>query len=122
MSECGYRQVYDWLATKVSGQMVTLVTAERQGFRYSSSMRKYPHLAEAIANTIELLRNKKGMSKSSLADFADIERGYVRDIEKGNRKPTVNTIFCICEALQIDPIDFFTAVANEIKRLKNSGT
>jgi transcriptional regulator with XRE-family HTH domain len=81
-------------------------------------MRRYPHLAEAIANTVALLRNKRGMSKSSLADFADVERGYVRDIEKGNRKPTVNTIFCICEALQIGPLDFFAAVINEIKRLE----
>ena len=83
-------------------------------------MRTYPHLAEAIANTLKLLRNEKGMSKSSLADFADIERCYARDIEKGNRKPTVNTIFCICEALQIAPVDFFAAVVNEIKRLENS--
>ena len=75
-------------------------------------------MAKAIANTIELLRNEKGMSKSSLADFADIERGYVRDIEKGNRKPTVNTVFCICEALQIDPVDFFSAVVNEIRLLE----
>ena len=77
-------------------------------------------MAEATANTLELFRNKKGMSKSSLADFADVERGYVRDIEKGNRKPTVNTIFCICEALQIDPIDFFTTIVNEIRRLENN--
>ena len=83
-------------------------------------MRTYPHLAEATANTLKFFRNKKGMSKSSLADFADIERGYVRDIEKGNRKPTVNTIFCICEALEIDPIDFFTMIINKITVLENS--
>ena len=83
-------------------------------------MRTYPHLAEAIANTLKFFRNKKEMSKSSLADFADIERGYVRDIEKGNRKPTVNTIFCICEALQTDPLDFFRDVVDGIKLLENS--
>lgn len=84
-------------------------------------MKMYPHLAKAIANTLESLRNGKRMSKSSLADFADIERCYVRDIEKGNRKPTVNTIFCICEALQADPVEFFQAVVSEIKRLESSG-
>ena len=66
----------------------------------------------------ESLRNEKEMSKSSLADFADIERCYLRDIEKGNRKPTVNTIFCLCEALQVDPIDFFKKVVGEIERLR----
>jgi DNA-binding XRE family transcriptional regulator len=122
VSKCGLliRQNRLLLATKVSGHVVTLVTTRCQGFRYNLGMRKYPYLAEAIANTIESLRNIKGMSKSSLADFADIERGYVRDIEKGNRKPTVNTIFCICEALQVDPLDFFAAVVNEIRRLENS--
>ena len=106
------------LATKVFAYVVTLVTIQCQGFRYNFGMRAYPYLAEAIANTLELFRNKQGMSKSALADFADIERGYVRDIEKGNRKPTVNTIFCICEALQIAPVDFFAAVVGEIKRLE----
>lgn len=81
-------------------------------------MKLYPNLAEAIANTLESLRNEKGMSKSSLADFADIERCYLRDIEKGNRKPTVNTIFCLCEALQVDPSDFFKKVVGEIERLR----
>ena len=58
------------------------------------------------------------MTKSSLADFADIERCYLRDIEKGNRKPTVNTIFCLCEGLQITPVDFFAEVVKEMKRLE----
>ena len=81
-------------------------------------MKLYPNLAEALANTLESIRNEKKMSKSSLADFADIERCYLRDIEKGNRKPTVNTIFCLCEALQISPVDFFSRVLEEIERLK----
>jgi transcriptional regulator with XRE-family HTH domain len=81
-------------------------------------MRVYPHLAEAIANTLELFRNKKGLSKSALSDLADIERCYLRDIVKGNRKPTVNTIFCLCEALQIDPVDFIKEVIEELGRLK----
>ena len=101
--------------------MDTVVATCCQGFRYRLNMRAYPHLARAIAHTLELLRNQRGMSKSSLADFASIERCYVRDIEKGNRKPTVNTVFCICEALQIDPVDFFTVVVKEINRLEKSG-
>ena len=88
-------------------------------FVYPRTMKLYPHLAKAIANTLESIRNEKMMSKSSLADFVDIERCYLRDIEKGNRKPTVNTIFCLCEALQIDPVAFFKMVVKEIERLKN---
>lgn len=85
---------------------------------YLWGMKLYPNLAEAIANTLESLRNEKEMSKSSLADFADIERCYLRDIEKGNRKPTVNTIFCLCEALEISPVEFFARVLEEIEHLQ----
>lgn len=81
-------------------------------------MKIYPHLAEAIAITLESLRKEKGMNKSVLADFAGVERGYIRDIEKGNRKPTVNTIFCICQALDMNPIDFFQRVMAELEKIQ----
>lgn len=58
------------------------------------------------------------MSKSSLADYADIERCYLRGIENGERRPTVNTIFCLCEALQINPIEFFARVLEELDCLQ----
>ena len=81
-------------------------------------MKLYPNLAGAIANTLESLRNEKRDEQILFGGFADIERCYLRDIEKGNRKPTVNTIFCLCEALQVDPIDFFKKVVGEIERLR----
>ena len=82
-------------------------------------MKIYPHLAEAIAITLESFRKEKGMNKSVLADFAGVERGYIRDMEKGNRKPTVNTIFCICQALGINPLDFFQRLMSELEKIQN---
>lgn len=99
--------------------MVTLVTAESQEIRYIGKMKIYPHLAQAIAITLESFRKEKQMNKSVLADFAGVERGYIRDIEKGNRKPTVNTIFCICDALKIEPLDFFQRLAAELEKIQN---
>lgn len=81
-------------------------------------MKIYPHLAEAIAKTLESFRKEKNMSKSALADFAGVERGYIRDMEKGNRKPTVNTIFCICQALGINPLEFFQRVMTELGKIE----
>lgn len=80
-------------------------------------MREYPYLSEAIATTLLKYRKTKKMTKSALADFASIERCYLRDIEKGNRKPTLNTIFCICEALQISPITFINDIMIELEKL-----
>lgn len=81
-------------------------------------MREYPYLSKAIAITLTKYRTSRKISKSALSDFASIERCYLRDMEKGNRKPTVNTIFCICEVLQISPNEFIKEVEIEIKRLK----
>lgn len=81
-------------------------------------MKIYPHLAEAIAITLESFRKEKGMNKSILADFAGVERGYIRDMEKGNRKPTVNTIFCLCQALGITPMEFFQRVMIELEKIQ----
>lgn len=83
-------------------------------------MKEYPYLSSAIARVIEALRAERGMTKSSLADFACLERRYLRDIERELKKPTVNAIYSICEALRVQPEDFFRRVSEEIEKRKNS--
>jgi len=80
-------------------------------------MREYPYLSQAIGNTIEIFRKDRSMTKSALADFAWLERRYLREIEQGYKKPTVNAIYSICEALSVSPLEFFQKVEEEIKRL-----
>ena len=81
-------------------------------------MKSHPYLSESISKVIEKIRNEKEMSKSALADFADIQRSYLLEIIKGKKKPTVNTIFSICEAVQMDPVEFFRMVVEEMERRK----
>ena len=83
-------------------------------------MKVYPYLSSAIARVIEVLRAERGMTKSSLADFACLERRYLRDIERELKKPTVNAIYSICEALRVQPEDFFRRVSEDIEKKKNS--
>ncbi|MDD4701607.1 MAG: helix-turn-helix transcriptional regulator [Desulfovibrio sp.] len=83
-------------------------------------MKVYPFLSSAIAIVIEALRAERGMTKSSLADFSCLERRYLRDIERELKKPTVNAIYSICEALRVQPEDFFRRVSEEIENRKNS--
>ena len=59
------------------------------------------------------------MTKSALAEFAWLERRYLREIECGDKKPTVNAIYSICEALRVSPLEFFTMVEAEILRLSS---
>lgn len=80
-------------------------------------MKEYPYLSQAIGNTIEIFRKNKRMTKSALADFACLERRYLREIECCEKKPTVNAIYSICEALEVSPLEFFERVEEERKRL-----
>ena len=60
------------------------------------------------------------MSKSALADFAAMQRKYLFEIEQGVKKPTVNAIFSLCEALQVAPDEFFRQVVNRMKELQQN--
>jgi len=81
-------------------------------------MKEYPYLSQALGNAIEMFRQEKRMTKSSLAKFARLERRYLREIESGMKKPTVNAVYSICEALTISPIEFFLKVDEEMNRLR----
>ena len=83
-------------------------------------MKEYPYLSQAIGNAIEIFRKDKKMTKSALAEFAWLERRYLREIEQGGKKPTVNAVYSICEALGVSSLEFFQKVEEEIAKLKKS--
>ena len=83
-------------------------------------MREYPYLSEAISYVLEKFRQERGMSKSALADFAALQRKYLFEIEQGEKRPTVNAIFSLCEALQIEPDEFFRQVVARMKELQKA--
>ncbi|WP_353936903.1 helix-turn-helix transcriptional regulator [uncultured Desulfovibrio sp.] len=89
-------------------------------FVYCHSMQVYPYLAEALAEVIEALRTERGMTKSSLAERASLERRYLREIEQRLKRPTVNAVYAICDALEVPPEDFFQRVSREIEKKKRS--
>lgn len=78
-------------------------------------MKDTPYLLESIGITIERLRLKQNLTKTALASFSDIQDCYLRGIIKGNRNPTIVTIYSICEALGVSPLEFFRRVEEEIE-------
>lgn len=57
--------------------------------------------AKVVGAVIAEFRNKKGMSQEVLSGFADIGRTHLSAIERGERKPTLDTFYKICCALEI---------------------
>ena len=82
-------------------------------------MREFPYLADAISHVVESYRKNTRMTKTALADFSGLERRYLLEIERGTKKPTVNAVYSICEALNVSPVEFFAKVEEERLRLVN---
>lgn len=56
---------------------------------------------------IKYFRTQKNYSVNKLANLAGISQSYLRDVELGNKNPTIEILSYICEALNISLKDFF---------------
>lgn len=75
--------------------------------------------AVIIGKTIQKYREKKGLSQEVVSGFADIGRTHLSAIERGVRKPTLDTFFKIAEAMEIAPHELMKLIEQEIISAKN---
>ena len=54
-----------------------------------------------VGKVIAEFRRKKGISQEVLSGLADIGRTHLSAIERGSRKPTLETFYRICCALNV---------------------
>jgi transcriptional regulator with XRE-family HTH domain len=71
--------------------------------------------ARIVGKIIQRYREKKGVSQEVLSGLADIGRTHLSAIERGERKPTLETFFKISQALGVKASELFEAVENEIE-------
>lgn len=67
-----------------------------------------------VGNRIVELRKQRNMTTNKLANLSGISQSYLRDVELGNKKPTVEFLSYICHGLNITLHDFFSSDHNEI--------
>jgi transcriptional regulator with XRE-family HTH domain len=60
-----------------------------------------------VNDRITFLRKQKGLTVNKLANLAGISQSFLREIELGNKKPTIETLSLVCNALDISLKDFF---------------
>ena len=60
-----------------------------------------------VGERIKYFRQKKGITVNKLANISGISQSYWRDIELGNKQPTVEYLSYICEALGVSLSYFF---------------
>lgn len=80
-----------------------------------------------VGQRLKSLREMKGLTVNKLANNAGLSQSFLRDIELGNKNPTVETLSLFCEALDISLCEFFDehnceinpCLISSIKRLNN---
>lgn len=60
-----------------------------------------------IGKRIAYFRKRKGYSVNKLANLSGISQSYLRDVELGNKNPTVELLSYVCDALGLSLKDFF---------------
>lgn len=61
--------------------------------------------AVLVGRAIAHFRLEKGVSQEVLSGLADIGRSHLSAIERGERKPTLETLYRICTALDVKMSD-----------------
>ncbi len=72
--------------------------------------------AVIVGKVIQRCREQRGLSQEIVSGFADIGRTHLSAIERGQRKPTLDTFFKIAEALHISPSVLMQQIEDEIKK------
>lgn len=60
-----------------------------------------------IGKRITYFRTAKGYSVNKLANLSGISQSYLREVELGNKNPTIEILSFICDTLEITLKDFF---------------
>lgn len=70
----------------------------------------------AVGRTLARLRAEKGITQEVLSGLADIGRTHLSAIERGERKPTLETLFRISNALDISMSAIVAEIEKEINK------
>ncbi|MCH5277947.1 MAG: helix-turn-helix domain-containing protein [Desulfovibrionaceae bacterium] len=81
-------------------------------------MEEYPHLSEALALVLRRRREGLGLSKLRMSEETRLERAYITSLERGDKRPTLNAVFFLCDALKMSRRDFLAELEAEMERLK----
>lgn len=79
-------------------------------------MQDYPGLKNAIAVALRELREAKNLSKRQMAQKAFLERVYLIQLERGQKRPSVNALFYLSSALGIKASEMIRKIEEEMEK------
>ncbi len=72
-----------------------------------------------VGEVIAYFRHQSGMSQEVLSGLADIGRSHLSAIERGERKPTLETLYRICTAMNVKMSTVVAKLEEELEQEKN---
>ena len=66
--------------------------------------------SKLIGKVIQEYRKKSGLSQEVLSGLADLDRTHYSKIERGERIPTIATLFKIAHAIEVSPADIIKTI------------
>lgn len=72
--------------------------------------------AIVVGRVLQRFREQKKQSQELLSGFAGIGRTHLSAIERGERKPTLETFFKIADALGVKPSILVAAIEEEMQK------
>ena len=72
--------------------------------------------AVVVGKVIQRFREQKKQSQELVSGFAGIGRTHLSAIERGERKPTLDTFFKIADALGVKPSIIIAAIEEELEK------
>jgi len=60
-----------------------------------------------IGENIRKLRTENELSQEKLAEKVEVDRSYIGFLERGQKNPTINTLYKIAKALNVKLKDLF---------------
>lgn len=65
-----------------------------------------------IGNRIRKIRTKKGLSQEKLAELSNLNTSYIGQVERGEKNPSVETIYSITTALGVSIQSLFENISS----------
>ena len=69
-----------------------------------------------VGKVIQQFREKRGLSQEVVSGLADIGRTHLSAIERGVRKPTMETFFKLADAMNVAPSELMRLIEQEINK------
>lgn len=70
----------------------------------------------SFGKTLKRLREKRGISQEALGFESGYHRTYISQLERGQKSPSIQTIFQLARALNMKPHELIKAVEEQLSK------